>query len=370
MTSSSALSHRPVLSGEWIGPLVLDWYHGNGRRLPWRTTKDPYRIWVSEIMLQQTRVTTALAFYEQFIHTFPSVRDLAEADQHAVLKQWEGMGYYARARNLHRSAQLIMIRHGGMVPQRMEDLLSLPGIGRSTAGAILTFAYGERAPILDGNIRRLLCRLYALQAGPTQPEAAHLLWQLAETILPDQETGPFNQGLMDIGALLCLPKKPHCRECPLSSLCRAFLMGLQDRIPPPKKRPPLPCHNRAVGIIWSDGRLLIRLRSSDGLLGGLWEFPSLRTKDIQRPFQMLPEWLRQEYGLPVKLEEEVLCFLHTYTHFQEMIRVISGRCQNGRGKLSQDLRWVWPQELEEYAMPASDRRIAEMLNEQTWGKRQ
>jgi len=367
VVSPNVSSNRfPVHIGKQIGPLVWDWYHRNGRELPWRSTKDPYKIWVSEIMLQQTRVETVLAYYVRFIHAFPSLRDLAQASQHAVLKQWEGMGYYARARNLHRSAQLIMIRHNGAIPHRMEDLISLPGIGRSTAGAILSFAYGERASILDGNIRRLLCRLYALQADPAQSETAQLLWQLAGAILPDLDTGPFNQGLMDIGALFCLPKKPHCQECPLPSVCRAFLTETQDRIPPPKKGRSLPRHNRAVGIIWMDGRLLIRLRSSEGLLGGLWEFPSLRRKDIRRPFQMLPQWLSQEYGLTIDLQEEILHFLHTYTHFQEMIRVISGRCRNGGGKLSEDLRWVWPQDLDEYAMPASDRRIAEMLNEPMW----
>ena len=344
---------------------VLSWYRTNGRRLPWRNVRDPYRIWVSEVMLQQTQVASAIRYYERFLQAFPSVTHLAEADLQEVLKQWEGMGYYARARNLHQSARLIMERHKGLVPDQMGDLLSLPGIGRSTAGAILSIAFNQQAPILDGNVQRLLCRIYAVREDPRQARVSRLLWQLSEGILPERQAGPLNQGLMDIGALVCTPKTPSCPGCPLPSFCQAFHLNAQDRIPQPRRALPLPHREKAVAVIWWEGRVLLCRRPSPGLLGGLWEFPGWHLEGTAPARPLLSQKLAEECGLSVELEEEILSFLHAYTHFREGIQVFHGRCRKPGRASRADLQWVRTEELERYPLSASQRRIADFVNDRT-----
>ena len=347
---------------------VIAWYRKEGRRLPWRTTRSPYRIWVSEVMLQQTRVASAIPYYERFLDAFPTVSRLAEADLQEVLKQWEGMGYYARARNLHRSARMIRERYEGSIPDNMEDLLSLPGIGRSTAGAILSLAHGRKTPILDANIQRLLCRLSAVQEDPQKSHTKRLLWDLMERLLPEKETRLFNQGLMDIGALFCLPRSPRCRDCPLSSLCQAFARGVQHRVPPLKKARPRPVRERGIAIIWWKEGLLLHHRPSIGLLGGLWEFPGVHLDGAGSAFHLLPRMLERECGLSIHLKAEIFSCLHEYTHFKELIRVFSGDCQQGRNLFSEAFRWVPPEEIEQLALSASHRRIAREVNRMEGGQ--
>lgn len=356
------LSQDLVASKDLLARTVIAWYRKEGRKLPWRMTKSPYRIWVSEVMLQQTRVASAIPYYERFLNAFPTVKRLAEADLQEVLKQWEGMGYYARARNLHQSARMVMERYEGSIPDNMEDLLSLPGVGRSTAGAILSLAHGRRTPILDANIQRLLCRLSVVQGDPQKSHTKHLLWDLMERLLPEEQTRPFNQGLMDIGALFCLPRNPRCQNCPLSSLCLAFATGVQDRIPPLKKARPLPLRERGVAILWWKGDLLIHHRPSIGFLGGLWEFPGVHLDGAGSVFHLLPRMLKRECGLSIHLKGEIFSFLHEYTHFKEMIRVFSGDCQQGKNLFSEGFRWVQPEEIEQLPLSASHRRIAQEVS--------
>jgi len=358
-----------LLPKDLLARKVIAWYRNEGRRLPWRMTKSPYRIWVSEVMLQQTRVTFAIPYYQRFLDAFPTVRRLAEADLEEVLKQWEGMGYYARARNLHRSAKMVRERYEGSIPDNMEELLSLPGIGRSTAGAILSLAYGRKIPILDANIQRLLCRLSAVQEDPQKSHAKRLLWDLMERLLPEKDTRLFNQGLMDIGALFCLPRSPRCRNCPLSSLCLAFARGIQDRIPPLKKARPLPLRERAVAIIWRKGDLLIHHRPSSGLLGGLWEFPGAYVDRAGSAFRLLSRMFEQECGLLIQVKEEIFSFLHEYTHFKEIIRVFSGDYQQGKDSLAEGFRWVRLEEIEQLPLSASHRRIAQEVSRLGGGQR-
>jgi A/G-specific adenine glycosylase len=264
---------------------------------------------------------------------------------------------------------MVRERYQGSIPDNLEELLSLPGIGRSTAGAILSLAHGKKTPILDANIQRLLCRLSAVQEDPQKSHAKRLLWDLMERLLPEKETRLFNQGLMDIGALFCLPRSPRCRNCPLSSLCLAFARGIQDRIPPLKKARPLPLRERAVAIIWRKGDLLIHHRPSSGLLGGLWEFPGAYVDGAGSAFRLLSRMFEQECGLLIQVKEEMFSFLHEYTHFKEMIRVFSGDYQQGKDSLAEGFRWVRLEEIEQLPLSASHRCIAQKVSRLGGGQR-
>src|SRR6266404_3812291 len=210
---------------------LLRWYRRQHRQLPWRATRDPYRIWVSEVMLQQTRVDTVLPYYARWLRAFPTIRALAQARADRVLKLWEGLGYYSRARNLHRAAQTVVREYGGKLPRTAEGLRQLPGIGRYTAGAIASIAFDERTPLVDGNVARVFARIFAIRANVKSPRTLDCLWNLAENLLPDTNAGEFNQALMELGALVCTPVNPRCAACPMRRVCLAKARGLVDRLP-------------------------------------------------------------------------------------------------------------------------------------------
>lgn len=258
---------------------LLDWYGHKGRDLPWRNTRDPYRIWLSEIMLQQTTVAAVIGYYQRFLESFPTVEHLAAAPLEAVIDLWAGLGYYARARNLHAAARMLVEDFGGSFPQTVATLQQLPGIGRSTAGAIVALAFERRAAILDGNVRRILCRLFALQLPPRSSAAEKQLWIWAELLTPQQAVHDYTQAIMDLGATVCVPRKPRCGDCPLSSLCQARQLGLERQLPLAQKSQPIPTRYEAALLLEWQGRYLIRRRPASGLLGGLWEFPTVSLLD-------------------------------------------------------------------------------------------
>lgn len=273
---------------------ILDWYGQAGRQLPWRgVLRDPYRIWVSEIMLQQTTVTAVVGYYERFLQRFPSVEVLAGAALEDVIDQWAGLGYYSRARNLHATAQRILSEYDGCFPDQVDALQQLPGIGRSTAGAIVALAFDQRAPILDANVRRVLCRMFALQQPPRSAAAEKQLWAWAEELTPERQVHDYTQGMMDLGALVCLPKAPLCEECPVSSLCLAQARGLQHEIPVKLSKKAIPTRAQAVILLQRGDKLLVRRRPTTGFLGGLWEFPSVDLEPGKDAEGAVRTWLRQ-----------------------------------------------------------------------------
>lgn len=246
---------------------LLDWYEAHRRRLPWRETSDPYRIWVAEVMLQQTRTEKVKAYYERFLEAFPTVKDLARAPLDRVLKMWEGLGYYARARNLRRAAELIVKRHGAQIPDNRAELLELPGIGSYTAGAILSIAYNREEPVLDGNVRRVLSRVLLVEEDPRRAEGK--LQRAMKALIPSGRARGFNQAMMELGATVCLPRSPRCDACPVGAFCRARRHGRQDELPLKPQTATRPHQEAAVGLIWKDDKLLISRRPEQGLLGGL-----------------------------------------------------------------------------------------------------
>jgi len=299
---------------EKVALRLLEWYGHEGRDLPWRQTRDPYRIWLSEIMLQQTTVAAVIGYYQRFLASFPSVEQLAAAPQEAVIDLWAGLGYYARARNLHAAAKMLVEEFGGEFPQTVDQLQQLPGVGRSTAGAISALAFERRAPILDGNVRRILCRLFALQQPPRSSVAEKQLWLWADALTPEQHVHDYTQAIMDLGATVCLPRKPLCGDCPLRELCQAHRLGLELQLPLKQKSKPVPNRREAALLIECGSRYLVRRRPASGLLGGLWEFPTISLSEGETAEQQL-NLLMQDFGVYGKLQP-LGHISHIYSHFR------------------------------------------------------
>jgi len=343
---------------EVIQKKLLRWFEKNGRDLPWRKTRDPYAIWVSEMMLQQTQVATVIPYYKNFLKTFPTVRHLARADLSKVLKVWEGLGYYTRARNLHRASQIVLNHFHGRIPDTLKDLLGLPGIGRSTAGAILSFAYNREEPILDGNVKRVLSRLFAVSGHPVRGKTEGLLWKISESLIPKGRSNPFNQALMDFGSMLCTPKDPQCSFCPLQKLCRGYLSGKPERYPLRTIKKPIPHRIAISAVIQKNGKVLLHQRPLKGLLGGLWEFPNWPIKTKENLNHQMRENAKVGFELKVKIKSYLGTFHQTYSHFKLTLHIY--HCQssnsNKRGK------WISIKNLDQLAMPKIHRRIANVLS--------
>jgi A/G-specific adenine glycosylase len=350
-----------------IGQRLLDWYERHHRDLPWRCTNDPYAIWVAEIMLQQTRVETVIDYYVRFLAQFPTMEALAAAPLDDVLKAWEGLGYYARARNLHKAVRQVMQEMGGCLPTSPEALLSLPGVGRYTSAALASMAFGQDAIALDGNLNRVLCRLFGIDDDPSRPNTQRMLEQLALAMLPSGRAGEFNQALMDLGATICTPTDPHCLLCPLRDLCRAQKEGIQNDLPIRATRTQRPHRDVTAGVIWDgNGHFLITKRPLDGMLGGMWEFPGGK----RRPREALSACLHREICEELAIEIHVgdlLCTIeHAFTHFQMTLYAFECQWLDGEPQClgCSDLRWVSINELDAFAFPVADQKIISFLRGQ------
>jgi A/G-specific adenine glycosylase len=341
---------------------LLYWYAQQGRELPWRKTQDPYAIWVSEIMLQQTQVKTVLPYYHRWLERFPTLQSLAEAEQQAVLMLWQGLGYYARARNLHRAAQKVVLQYGGQFPRQMESVLTLPGIGKTTAGGILSSAFNQPSPILDGNVKRVLARLVGLSI-PTK-YALSFLWKGSEVLLDPENPKAFNQALMDLGATVCTPKKPACLLCPWSSFCQAHHLNLQSVIPMSETRDPLPHKLIGVAVIWNEqGQILIDKRPQSGLLGGLWEFPGGKVEPNETLAECVVREIQEELGIEIAVLEHFMTIEHAYTHFKVTLSVHHCRHLSGDPQPIEcdEVKWVSLDELDQYPFPTANQKIIEAL---------
>lgn len=337
---------------------LLQWYEKNKRDLPWRKTRDPYAVWISETMLQQTQVATVIPYYERFLKTFPTVHHLAEADLSDVLRIWEGLGYYSRARNLHKAARTIVTRFDGIIPENSEDLRTLPGIGRYTAGAILSIAFNKDAPILDGNIKRVFCRLYAIPKNPKERETEERLWSISGSLIPKGNTSSFNQGLMELGATICTPREPLCLLCPLRHPCRAKEQGNPEDFPKKVSKKEIPHVEAVSAVIIKGDRVLLRQRPPRGLLGGLWEFPNWPIEEGKDLKRSLKTHLKKEGASTVRLDNPVGTLKHTYSHFKLTLHVY--HCELPDGRISG--KWVSLRDLREHPMSRLHRRIAQVIH--------
>lgn len=325
--------------------------------MPWRDHPDPYAVWVSEIMLQQTRVETVIAYFEKWMKLFPDIPTLAKASEQDVLNAWEGLGYYSRARNIHKAAKIVAEKFNGELPRNLEDLRSLPGIGRYTVGAIASMAFKMDEPTLDGNLRRVFSRVYDVAEFADSPVGEKMLWDLAAENLPKGQAGDYNQALMDIGATICLPKNPRCLLCPLMKICKAHENGTQDLRPVLKAKKAAPQYIHAAAVIVERGRVLLSQRPADGLLGGMWEFPNARVETD--PAKELTKALNTSYRLKVKRKEALGVVQHAYTHFR--VTVHAFRCESVSIPIDKKLKWVKFAELDDFPMGKVDRQIAGML---------
>ena len=314
---------------------IIEWQLVHGRHgLPWQGTRDAYRIWLSEVMLQQTQVATVLPYYQRFLARFPDVASLAAAAPAEVMALWSGLGYYARARNLHRAAREVVERFGGVFPARAEELETLPGIGRSTANAIAAFSSGQRRAILDGNVRRVLARHAAVAGNPSSAAVLAGLWQVAESRLPEAGIEAYTQGMMDLGADVCLPRNPLCLTCPVAEDCRARIEGRIAELPGKKRRAEPRRRRVAMLVVLSKGEVLLERRPPSGIWGGLWSLP-------EAPAEAKPaEVLETEWGLTAKNVEPLAPFEHAFTHFT--LEVVPWRMTLGRGaKLNEGREASW-----------------------------
>lgn len=343
--------------------LVLDWFDSHGRKgLPWQVDPTSYRVWVSEIMLQQTQVATVIPYFDRFTARFPDIQILAAAAPDEVMCLWSGLGYYARARNLHAAAKQVVADHGGVFPSTLGDVMTLPGIGRSTAGAILSLAAGQSLPILDGNIKRVLARCFVVEGWPGQAEVLHRLWALAELHTPPQRTADYNQAMMDLGALVCTRGLPHCSDCPLTALCQAHAHGEQARYPEKRgSRRELPEKTvRMLLVRDPHGAVLLEQRPPSGIWGGLWSLPECGLSDS-------PEgWLYHRYGLRTERVGALPGLRHRFSHYHlhihpQELRVIKGN----PSVMERPCLWYNPASPESLGLAAPVARLINIAIEQS-----
>ena len=327
-----------------FAPALLAWFDRHGRHdLPWKRDPTAYRVWVSEIMLQQTRVAVVIPYFERFMERFPGVDSLASAELDEVLGLWSGLGYYARGRNLHAAARAVVAEHGGRIPVTFEELVALPGIGRSTAGAILALALGRRYPILDGNAKRVLARYHAVSGWPGETRVRDRLWKLADRHTPDERAGDYTQAIMDLGATLCTRTKPACGLCPVASGCRAHVDGDPTAFPAPRPRRPYPTREALLVVLRDPcGRVLVERRPPTGIWGGLWCFPEASVELDLRAAATVAA--RRHGGLRVRRVRALAPIEHGFTHFRLRAVPVVVTVEHSRGVVADEgsARWLQP----------------------------
>ena len=379
-------SFLPIMSR--LASKLLTWYQANQRTLPWRGHRSAYAVWVSEIMLQQTRVETVIPYFQKWMRLFPTVQTLATASEHDVLNAWEGLGYYSRARNLHKAAKIVADQYKGRIPRDPDELRKLPGIGRYTLGAIASIAFGMDVPALDGNIKRVYARIFDISEPVNSPAGEKILWELAAKNLPEGMAGDYNQALMDLGATICVPKNPRCLICPVMQLCQARQNGTQNQRPVKTPKKDVPHHVHAATVVIRQignpphEEVLLAQRPSQGLLGGMWEFPNGRVNGD--PARELPRALKSGYNLRLRVlhprrahrrspapasqagvrpmhvgSAKLGVVQHGYSHFSVEVHVF--RCELVSMSSGTNLQWIPLRKLDEYPMGRIDRQIANMI---------
>jgi A/G-specific adenine glycosylase len=366
---TDSISHETLkpedLDATALSRSLLHWYQASGRDLPWRKTQDPYKIWISEIMLQQTQVKTVIPYFEQWLERFPKLTDLAAAELQSVLKAWEGLGYYARARNLHKAALVLVEQFSGQFPETLEDALTLPGVGRTTAGGILSAAFNAPLAILDGNVKRVLARLINLTVPPNR--AMNQLWEISQSLVPLNQGRDFNQALMDLGATVCIPRQPNCVSCPWNSACKSYNLGIQNQRPMTESKAPIPHKNIGVAVIWDPKghMILIDRRKPEGLLGGLWEFPGGKVEPGETIPDCIEREIQEELGIVIAVEDQLMTIAHAYTHFKVTLHVHHCRYVSGEPQTIEcdEIKWVTLAELDDYPFPKANIQIIQALQQ-------
>lgn len=345
--------------------LLLKWYEENARELPWRSVQTPYRTWVSEVMLQQTQVETVIPYFQKWMARFPDISSLAIATEQDVLSAWEGLGYYSRARNLHRAAGILVNDMEGQLPKTPQRLQELAGVGPYTGAAIASIAFGVDVAAVDGNIRRVLARLFNVIEPIGSKEGEKTFWALANENLPPGQSSSYNQALMDLGAMICTPKAPSCKCCPISVHCQAKALGVQEERPVRIQRKKIPHLTVTAAVIRREKKVLLAQRPSKGLLGGMWEFPggTLEEEDLDLG-ACLEREIMEELGVKIRIGAAFGVYQHAYTHFRITLHAFLCKIADGeqpKNLASAQIKWVGLQDLPAYPMGKVDRQIAECL---------
>ncbi|MBF0289446.1 MAG: A/G-specific adenine glycosylase [SAR324 cluster bacterium] len=347
---------------------LLEWFTQQQRPLPWRQHYEPYAVWISEIMLQQTQVATVLPYFDRWMEMLPSIQAVAETSEDTILKLWEGLGYYTRARNIQKAAIMICEKHGGQIPQDFSELLALPGIGRYTAGAIASIAFNQERPIVDGNIVRVLCRLMDWRDNPRSAEMQKKIWNAAEAWIPEGNARFFNQALMELGATLCSTQAPLCLLCPVPSFCKALKANTIDAVPAKTKRPPAKQRITALAVIQNEeGELLIAKRPAEGLMGGLWEFPNINLDKDTDIEQALKQGIRQQQDILITVDQPLSIIKHAYTSFKVTLHCFLCTYQRSESDSTREehsAQWVPLENLKQFSFPAAHGKIIQILSQE------
>lgn len=342
---------------------LIEWYQKTHRKLPWRKTNDPYKIWVSEVMLQQTQVKTVLKYYRPFISRFPNIRILAEADQHTILKYWELLGYYARARNLHKAAWILVRDYNGNFPHEFNKMRELPGVGEYIASAICSIAFNNPHAVVDGNVKRVIARLLMLKAPVNEAKSHPAFKTRADQLLNREQPGQYNQAMMELGALICVPHVPKCEACPVKQYCNSFMKGTAQDLPIRIKKRKIPQYHISTGVIFKGNKILITQRQQNGLLGGLWEFPGGKVHKNESPEDACLREIKEEVNLQVKIRKYLSRIKHTYTHFKIIMDVYLCNYISGRVKINtaQDFQWIQIKDIERFPFPGANHKFIPLL---------
>jgi A/G-specific adenine glycosylase len=345
---------------------LLAWFDRNRRDLPWRRDRDPYRIWVSEVMLQQTTVAMATPRFERFLKRFPTLAGLAAASEHDVLREWEGLGYYRRARHLHAAARVMLSEHAGRLPDDLEVWKRLPGVGRYILGAVLSQAFDRRLPIVEANSQRLLCRVFGHRGDPKTSENRKWLWEKAAEILPKRRVGDFNQALMELGALVCTPSAPRCGECPLSERCVAFQNNLQEVIPERASRRAVVAVREAAVVVRRRGRVLLVRRPERGRWSNMWEFPHGVVGARENAADAVRRQLREMTGIRARMGPEIATLRHTVMHYRITLTCFNADYEVGQfeSPFYVEGRWLRPSQLTDFAVSSPQRKLADAVANQ------
>lgn len=344
---------------------LLSWYQVSQRELPWRGTNDPYKIWLSEVMLQQTQVNTVIPYYKLWIDTFPTLTDVSRTSLDRVLKIWEGLGYYARGRNFHRACQIVVREYDGIIPSSWKEFRALPGVGDYTAAAVLSLAFGMQYPVLDGNVFRVMSRLRSFDGKRIDGEKE--FDTLLRKWIIKYDPAMFNQAFMELGSQICKRRNPHCKRCPLSSYCSAYSKGNPELYPVPNKKPQRPHWTVVAGMIWNNNRFLIQKRPLKGHLGGLWEFPGGKVEEGEELSRALSREILEETGLVVVPGPTQAVVKHNYTHFSITLHVFHCYLKGSSVPLeTKDRRWITPQQIADYSFPKANHKLFEQLYKHGW----
>ncbi|MEN6437834.1 MAG: A/G-specific adenine glycosylase [Syntrophobacter sp.] len=341
---------------------LLLWFSRNRRALPWRGSYSPYEVWISEIMLQQTQVKTMLPYYSRWMKRFPDVLSIAEAREDEVLRCWEGLGYYARARNIHKAARVIASEFGGRMPRDFDSVRKLPGVGRYTAGAVMSIAYNEDYPAVDANVSRILARVFRICDSVESAQFKEAVWRHASDVLPGGRAREFNQALMDFGAMVCLPGEPSCEVCPISGICGAFAGGVAGKLPVRGRKKSVIPLVRSAGVLLSGGKVLARRRPESGLMPNLWEFPGGAAREDETPEAALRRVWHEELGIDLGPVRHLATVKHAHTSYRVTLHAYLCEADEAlEYSENGSLRWVFPRELDTLAFPSAHRRIVEVL---------